>query len=276
MPETTRRTAVVTGTSSGIGAAYAERLASLGHDVVLVARRVDRLEHLAERLRAEHRVDTEPLVADLAERTDVARVAERLAAGDVGLLVNNAGINGYGPFAEVDAELLTRVIAINVTAVTVLARAAVPAMLDRGGGAIVNVASVLAYSAGVPPDPMPRRAVYAATKSFVVTFSRTLAVELAGSPVRVQALCPGLTATEFHLTAGDRPVVDPAPHARDGVGMPAADVVTASLAGLAAGETVCIPGLAATAALDELAAAETAIMPAGMAELAARYRAPGT
>ena len=157
-------TAVVTGASSGIGAVYAERLAGEGHDLVLVARRAERLEDLAERLRKSAGVAVEPLVADLSLQDDVARVAERVAAEDVTLLVNNAGINGYGPYPETDPALLAKVLAVNVVALTALTRAALPGMLARGRGAVVNVASLLAFAGSLPPGPLPYRAVYGGTK----------------------------------------------------------------------------------------------------------------
>lgn len=147
----------------------------------------------------------ETLVADLSDPEDLARVTERAAGDDIGFLLNNAGINGYGPFAELAPPLLRKVLDINVLAVTVLARAAVPAMLSRGHGTLVNVASQLAFAGALPPGPLPERAVYGGSKGFVVTFTRTLAAELAGTPLRVQVLCPGLTATEFHRSRGQDP-----------------------------------------------------------------------
>jgi short-subunit dehydrogenase len=266
--------ALVTGASSGIGAEYAERLAALGWDLVLVARRAQRLAGLGARLRERDGVHVEELVADLADPAGLARVAERAAGDDVALLVNNAGINGYGLFAETGPDLLTKVISLNVTALTVLARAALPGMQARGRGAIVNVASLLAFSGGLPPDPLPQRAVYGGTKGYAVTFSRILAAELgADSPVRVQVLCPGLTATEFHLTPGDEPVPGDAPRVHDAGGMPASDVVTASLTALRDGETVCVPGLAEPQAVARLAEAEADVRAAARAPLAPRYRA---
>lgn len=266
-------TALVTGASSGIGAWYARRLAERGWDLVLVARRGDRLEQLAAALRDEHGGTFHTLAVDLSEATNLVRVAER--AADVDLLVNNAGINGYGPFAEVGAGLLTQVLAVNVTALTVLTRAAVPGMLARGRGAVVNVASLLAFAASVPPEPLPHRAVYAGTKGYVVTFTRTLAAELAGSPVTVQVVCPGLTATEFHLTRGDVSVAGEEKVHDDG-GMPPEDVVDASLVALRDGETVCVPGLGDPAAVDALAAAEGALRAGSQSgRIAARYRQQG-
>ncbi|MGA5037358.1 SDR family NAD(P)-dependent oxidoreductase [Streptomyces capoamus] len=265
-------TAVVTGASSGIGAEYALRLAGRGRDLVLVARRAERLDALARRLREEAGVGVETIVADLARPPDLARVADRVAGDDVGQLVNNAGVNGYGPFHEVDPALLTRVIDVNVVAPTVLTRMAVPGMLARGRGAVVNVASLLAFAGDLPPGPLPYRAVYGGTKGYVVTFTRTLAAELAGTSVRVQVVCPGLTATEFHLGTGRVPVPGEARVHDDG-GMPAADVVTASLAALDAGEVFCVPGLAEPAAAARLADAESALRGGSGVTLAPRYRA---
>jgi short-subunit dehydrogenase len=262
-------TAVVTGASAGIGEVYARRLAERGYDLVLVARRAGRLEALAAELGGE------ALVADLAAPADLHRVADRVAADDVTMLVNNAGINGYGPFHQADPDLLAKVVTLNVTAPTLLARAAVPGMLARGRGALVNVASLLAFAGSLPPDPLPYRATYAGTKGYVVTFTRTLAAELAGTDVRVQVCCPGYTATEFHLTAGEAPVPDAVAAAKSAEpphAMSAEDVVTASLAGLDAGEVVVTPGLEDPSALDLLTAAEAEFRTASRPVLATRYR----
>ncbi|MDO0927661.1 SDR family oxidoreductase [Streptomyces sp. TG1A-8] len=266
-------TAVVTGASSGIGAEYAGQLAVRGWDLVLVARRDERLTALRDEVRGRTRdtVEVETLVADLSRPDDLARVARRVAAQDVSLLVNNAGINGYGPFTEAEPELLAKVVEVNVVAPTALSRAALPGMLARGRGAVINVASLLAFAGGLPPGPLPHRAVYGGTKGYVVTFTRTLAAELAGTPVRVQVVCPGLTATEFHLGRGETPVPG-APRTHDDGGMPAADVVTASLAALSAGEVVCVPGLRDASAVDRLAAAELGLRDGSGPSLASRYR----
>ena len=265
-------TAVVTGASSGIGAEYARRLADRGYDVVLVARRAPRLEGLASELRARG-VAVEVLVADLSEPTAVARVGARVRADDVSLLVNNAGINGYGRFDEVDPAVVAKVVAVNVTALTVLTHAAVGGMRARGRGAVVNVASLLAFAGMLPPDPLPARVTYGGTKGYVVTFTRTLAAELEGSGVRVQVLCPGMTATEFHVSADGEPVADDAgadaPHPR---AMSAADVVQASLVGLDVGEVLVAPGLVDDAPVQALAAAESGLRAASVPDLAPRYR----
>ncbi|MEU1465412.1 SDR family oxidoreductase [Streptomyces sp. NPDC005727] len=265
------RRAVVTGASSGIGTEYAAALARRGWDLVLVARRAERLDALAGRLREEAGAAVDPMVADLARSPDLARVAERVAGDDVALLVNNAGINGYGPFAEADPALLAKVIDVNVVAPTVLTRAALPGMMARGHGAVVNVASLLAFAGALPPGPLPHRAVYGGTKAYMVTFTRTLAAELGDSPVRVQVVCPGLTATEFHLGTGEAPVPGEA-RVHDEGGMPAADVVAASLAALRSREVVCVPGLSDPGPLTGLADAELALRDGSGAALAARYR----
>ena len=266
-------TAVVTGASSGIGAAYAEHLAAAGHDLVLVARRAHRLEPLARRLGAAG-AQVEVLLADLADAGDRAAVIERVARPDVALLVNSAGINGYGRFDAVDPAVLVQVVELNVTAPTLLARAAVPGMRERGRGAVVNVASLLALAGSLPPGPLPARAVYAGTKGYLVTFTRTLAAELAGTGVSAQVVCPGYTATEFHLGSGAEPVAE---GAADVVGhsaaaMPAEDVVLASLAALATGEVVCVPGLPDPAAVQALVDAELGVRSGSGPALAPRYR----
>ncbi|NEY31652.1 SDR family NAD(P)-dependent oxidoreductase [Streptomyces sp. PRKS01-65] len=252
-------TALVTGASSGIGAAYAQRLAAAGWDTVLVARRAQRLDDLAQRLREATGTTVETLVADLSDPGDLARVTRRAAGDDIGFLLNNAGINGYGPFGELEEDLMTKVLGINVLAVTALTRAAVPGMLARGRGTVVNVASLLAFAGALPPHPLPERAVYGGTKGYVVTFTRTLAAELAGTPLRIQVLCPGLTATEFHRSRGDQPVPGRDPSVHEDGGMPVDRVVDASLAALDAGEVVCVPGLGDRALVDDLARAELAI-----------------
>jgi short-subunit dehydrogenase len=265
--------AVVTGASSGIGAMFARRLAERGWNLTLVARRTERLEDLAETLRSAKGCDVRTVTADLGRQEDAERVARHVAEEDVALLVNNAGINGYGPFEEVDPALAHRVLEVNVVAPTLLSRAALPGMLERGRGAVVNVASLLAFAGALPPDPLPYRATYAGTKGYLVTFTRTLAAELAGSPVHVQVLCPGLTATEFHLTSGAESVPGRREQTHEDGGMTAADVVTGSLEGLAAGEVVCVPGLTDAQAVARLAEVEAELRGAGRQVLAERYRA---
>jgi short-subunit dehydrogenase len=230
--------AVVTGASSGIGRAFAERLARDGYDLVLVARRQDRLESLAASLGPRESVSVEAFPADLTDPGELRALEERIA-GDaaIDLLVNNAGFGGYAPFAELDPDRAEELIRLQVTAVTRLTRAALPGMIARGHGAIVNVSSRLAFSAALPSPPLPKRAVYAATKAYVNAFSRILADEVASTGVRIQALCPGVVLTEFHTVQGIDPTKFPV-----GIMSPE-DVVSASLAGLARNEVICIPAL---------------------------------
>jgi hypothetical protein len=266
-------TGVVTGASSGIGEQYARALAARGHDLVLVARRRERLTALADELREGHDVAVEVLVADLANRADIDSVGRRVAADDVVLLVNNAGLSGYGPTSEADPDVLAQVVELNALAPTLLTRAALRGMLARDDGAIINVASLLAFSGALPPDPLPWRATYAGTKAHVVAFTRVLAAELGDDThVRLQVCCPGYTQSEFHITSGAEPVADGAAPEEDPRAMPAEDVVRASLRALELGEVVCVPGLDDPGALAALAAAEAALRAGSRRALASRYR----
>jgi short-subunit dehydrogenase len=265
-------TAIVTGASAGIGVVFARRLAERGSDLVLVARREERIVALGEELRAAHGVDVQALTADLGDPAGLQRVVERASEDDVAMLVNNAGINGYAPFADIDPEIAAKVIALNVTAPALLSRAALPGMLDRREGTMVNVASILSFAGSLPPDPLPWRATYAATKGFLVTFTRTLAAEVADTPLRIQVVCPGYTKTEFHMTTGADPVEGTAPDDQPELAMLPEEVVQASLAGLDAGEVVCVPGLADPAAIEQLLQAEAAVRSALWSPLAERYR----
>jgi uncharacterized protein len=263
---TDRPVALVTGASSGIGAAYARRLAADGHDLVLVARRTDRLNRLAGELADRHHARAEVLTADLAERGQLVKVANRAADADVTLLVNNAGVAGYAPFDQADPGLVEHLVTLHVLAPTLLARAAIPGLRAQGHGAVVNVCSLLAFSSSITSPLLPARVTYAAAKAYLLTLSRTLAGELAGTGVRVQALVPPVTDTGFHRS---NPIGVPA--------MDPADVVQASLAALRrpAGEVVCLPGNpdgSATLALDALAGAERDLLTGATATLAGRYQ----
>jgi uncharacterized protein len=265
----THARALVTGASSGIGALFAERLARQGHDLVLVARRRDRLERLAARLRDEFGVEADVLVADLTDANGIAQVEARVAGDDaLAMLVNNAGFGGYKPFVSVEPKLIDDLINIHIRAVARLSRAAVPGMIRRGAGAIINVASLLALSGTLPPNPLPHRATYAGAKAFMVAFTQALAGELTGSGVKVQVCLPGVIDTEFHTVQG----IDTQKIAQK---MAATDVVTASLAALKLGETVCVPALADPTLLARLAEAQVAVLRAGAMQsvaLAQRYR----
>jgi short-subunit dehydrogenase len=260
-----RPLALVTGASSGIGRAYAERLAAEGHDLVVVARRAERLEELRERLEAAHGVEVRPLVADLS--TDAgAREAEAAAAEPrIAMVVDNAALAHYMPFLDLPVERAEELVRLNALAPVRLIKAALPGMVARGGGTVVSVASLLAFSATVGNPQLPRRVVYAATKAFLVTFVRLLAAELRETGVRLQVVCPGVVRTEFHTRQGidmsSRPRMEPE------------QVVQASLAGLAQGEVVCIPTLDDPDALRRRDDAEAALLLEGTraAALAQRY-----
>ncbi|HLU67615.1 MAG TPA: SDR family NAD(P)-dependent oxidoreductase [Kofleriaceae bacterium] len=257
-----RPLALVTGASSGIGASFAKRLARDGHDLVAVARRRDRLEELAASLPG---CAVEIVQADLGTDEGLAAVCTIAAERPLALLVNNAGLAHYMPFVDLPADKAQELVRVNVLAPTMIARAAAAPMARRGAGAIINVASLLAFSGAAQMPHLPQRAVYAGTRAFVVTFSQVLAAELAGSGVRVQALCPGIVRTEFHTRQGidlsARPRAEPD------------DVVAGSLAGLELGEVVCAPMLEDAGALERLKQAELAVLGAAqVTELASRYR----
>lgn len=257
----TRTIALITGASSGIGAAYARLLAE-DHDLVMVARRADRLSGLAEEL-GSRGAAVEVLPADLGTQDGIAAVTGRLAAGDVGMLISNAGAGGYAPLTDVDAADIGPLLTLNAVAPVQLVRAALPGMLAAGEGTIITVASLLAFSAGSTDPRAPKRTLYVAAKAATLGFTRTLAGELADTPLRVQVVCPGVVATEWNSGAGhDIPWA-----------MSAEDVASASLAGLRLGETVCVPGLEGRdAAVDALLAAEGSFVAGGnRPTLAARY-----
>jgi short-subunit dehydrogenase len=227
-----RKRALVTGASAGIGEAFARALAAQQHDLVLVARRGDRLEALAKELCERHRIAASAHVADLSEDADLVALAEGIASDPPDLLVNNAGFGSMGPFAELDVERELEQIRLNVLALVRLTRAALPGMLERGRGGIINVSSLAGQSPG------PFTAIYAATKAFVTSFSEALHEEVRGSGVVVQALLPGFTRTEFQEVAGVDPGLVPAV-----AWMRPEPVVAASLAALRRGDAICIPGL---------------------------------
>ncbi|MGQ0629777.1 MAG: SDR family NAD(P)-dependent oxidoreductase [Sporichthyaceae bacterium] len=224
-------TALITGPTSGIGNVFARRLAQTGWDLVLVARDSERLERVADDLRAAHGRQIEVLPADLAEAGARARVAARLAEAErpVDLLVNNAGYAVGHRFLDHEFGAEDESLAVLVRAVMQLSHAAGNAMRERGHGAIINVSSVAGF--------LPRGS-YAAAKAWVTSFSRSLAGELAGSGVRVVATCPGFTRTEFHARGGFN--TDEIP---DFLWLSAEHVVDDALEALRRGKVVTIPGL---------------------------------
>ena len=224
--------ALVTGASSGIDHAFAERLAADGYDLVVVGRRRDRLEALAASLPGQI---VKVMVADLSTDDGVDSVAEVCAAEPLDLLVNNAGVAHYMPLAQLSAEKARELVHVKVIAPTMLTRAALPGMQARGEGTIINVAGMIAFSGPAPTSQMPYRAVYAGSLAHLVAMSQALSAELEGTGVTVQVLCPGVVATEFHERQG----LDLSAVPR----MASQDVVTAALCGLELGEVVCAPGV---------------------------------
>lgn len=234
-----RPCALVTGASSGIGAAFAERLANDGYDLIIVARRRDRLEELAMEIQQRHSVKVEALIADLTKPASLRTVEKRIAdESALEMLVNNAGFGGYMPFVELDPDKAEELINLKVLAVTRLTRAALPGMLAHGRGAIINVSSRLAFSAPLGSGQLPKRAVYAGANAYINAFSQLVQSELAGTGVQVQTLCPGVVATEFHSHVGADTSRFPA-----AIVMQAEDLVDASLKGLKLGEAICIPAM---------------------------------
>src|SRR5690242_3832766 len=190
-----RPIALITGASSGIGATFGRQLAAQGYDLILVARRIDKLEALAAELRSRHGTAADVVAADLTDDADVARVARRLAsAPELALLVNNAGFGTRGLFYEADPALQDAMHRLHVLATERLTRAALPGMIERRRGGIINVSSVAAFVQS------PSNVSYCATKAWMNSFTEGLWIELRSirSPVVVQALCPGYTWSEFH------------------------------------------------------------------------------
>lgn len=226
-------TALITGASSGIGALYADRLARRGHDLVLVARNEERLEEVARRVRAASGRRVRVLRADLADPAELRGVEALIREdADIRLLVNNAGFGAVTPLLASDVDRMEAMIDLNVTALTRLSYAAAPAFVARGGGTLINIASIVAIG------PEILNGVYGASKAYVLALTQSLQHELAAQGLRVQAVLPGATATEFWDVAGMSHAQLP-----EGWVMRAEDMVDAALAGLDQGEVVTIPPL---------------------------------
>ena len=255
--------ALVTGASSGIGQAFARRLAADDYDLIAVGRRRDRLEELAASL-TNVKVQVQVLVADLSTDDGADAVAEVCASRPLTMLVNNAGVAHYMPIAQLPAGKAAELVHVKVVAPTMLIRAAVPGMLARGEGTIINVAGMIAFSGPALQAQLPRRAVYAGTLAHLVAMTQVLHQELAPEGLSIQVLCPGVVATEFHERQG----LDLSAVPR----MSAADVVTASLRGLELGEVVCAPGVQDASLLQVVAQADLAAFAAQSPELASRYQ----
>ncbi len=233
-PGTSKGTAIVTGASSGIGKVYADRLAGQGYDLLLIARREDRLKALATEITSRHGVGADVLVADLSQPEGVVSVIDRIRGDDpVTLLVNNAGFGAFRPFAQTPGVLIARMIALNVTALTALSRAAIERFQRNGGGTIINIGS------GTGLAPYSAMSLYGATKAYVHQLTQSLQGEVGRTGVRVQLVIPAAVESEGYdvATGGEG---DPLPPE---IVMAKEAFVDAALAGLARGEPVTIPSL---------------------------------
>lgn len=229
-----RSTAVVTGASSGIGAEIARLLADRGHGVTLVARREDRLTALAEEIESQHRVRTDVIASDLSDHAARQRLVDEIRARglDVSVLINNAGFGSAGRFQHLDLDGELRMVRTNVEAVVHLCGVYVPPMIERGEGAVMNVASTAAF------QPLARQSTYSASKAFVLGFTEVLSSDLKGSGVTATALCPGPVRTEFTDQHEGFDVSSP-----DFVWMSAEECAKAAVKGLERGKRVVVPGV---------------------------------
>ncbi|HEY0747314.1 MAG TPA: SDR family oxidoreductase [Steroidobacteraceae bacterium] len=226
-------TALITGASRGIGAIYADRLARRGYDLILVARDAARLEQVAARLRRDTGRSVMLQLADLSAKADLAKI-ETVLKNDqsISLLINNAGAASVAPLLSANVEKMDEIIAVNIAALTRLTYAAAPAFVARGGGTIINIASIV----GISPETL--NGVYGASKAFVIAFSHSLQHELADKGLRIQVVLPGATATDLWELAGL-----PYQKLPPSIVMSPEDMVDAALAGLDQGELETIPGL---------------------------------
>ncbi|WP_420453421.1 SDR family NAD(P)-dependent oxidoreductase [Ilumatobacter sp.] len=229
--------ALVTGSSSGLGVEIARCLARRGHNLILVARRLERLDRLAEELSAEHGIRAETIGADLADPSARAALVDLVTDAEltVDVLVNNAGLGSDGPFHEQDVDRHNLIVSVNVDAVVDLCARFVPPMVERGTGAVMNVGSVLGF------QPVPSTVTYAATKAFVLSFTEGLHTELTGTGVHATALCPGPVKTEIWDEAGADALLDLAPSF---VVVDADRVAEEGVAGLERNRRVVVPGIA--------------------------------
>jgi uncharacterized protein len=254
--------ALVTGATSGIGKAYSEQLAARGYDLIVVGRNQERLDQLGRDL---DNVNVRSLAIDLSLDDGAHAVAEVCRTEPLDLLINNAGVAHYMPISELPLEQASELVHVKVVTPTLLTQAAVPGMIERGIGTIINVAGMLAFGGPAPLPPMRGRAIYTATLAHLVAFSQALHEELSPSGLTVQVCCPGIVATEFHSRQG----IDMSAVPR----MSPDDVVRASLRGLELGEVVCSPGVEDRSLLDAVFAADLAAFGGQSPQLASRYQA---
>jgi len=257
-------TAVVTGATGGVGALYAAGLAERGYDLLLVGRQQPSLDAVAKSVKQTANVRVDTLVANLADAADLARLEARISSDPaITALINNAGAATFGPLAKLRAEAIDETIAVNITALTRLTRAVLPGLLARGAGAIVNIASVLAF------HPWPEFGVYDASKAYVVSFSQALQGEVAGKGVLVQVVTPPAVDTGFWNSAGL-----PVGNLPAGAVMKPQHLVDAALKGFDRGESWVFPSLPEQAIWEDHQKTRQALVGGLMnGALAARYAA---
>lgn len=233
---TPRRKALITGASAGIGATFAHQLAASGYDLLLAARRGDRLQTLADQLATQHGVQCEILSVDLASAQASSVVMDHLGKLNwhIDFLVNNAGLSGHSKFSQTPWPQLNSEIQLMMTTLTELTHRIAPGMLERRWGRIINVSSLAALS---PPG---ESLLYSAIKSYVLVLSQSLDMEFKPHGVHVTALCPGFTHSEFHDVMGTR---NTANHLPGLLWQQPQDVVRAGIAAVMAGKPVCVPGV---------------------------------
>lgn len=266
MNTNSKGTAFITGASSGIGAIYADRLARRGFDLILVARNRERLNDLANRLADETGRAIEVVPADLGKKEDLKRIEALLQSdASITVLINNAGVGATAPLLASDVDKMEDMITLNVSALARLTYAAAPGFVARGTGTIINIASIV----GVAPELL--NGVYGGTKAFVLAFTLSLQKELADNNIRIQAVLPGATATDFWGIAGT-----PLDHVPSEIVMQAEDMVDAALAGLDQGEVITIPALPDAGDWAAYEAARQKLMPnLSRSAPAARYNVGG-
>lgn len=264
MTHQTKGYALITGASAGIGAVYADRLARRGNDLILVARRGDRLRSLAAEITRMTGRKVETVVADLGERSDVERVEELLRTDErISMLVNNAGLAAVTPLLGSQVSAMSKMVTVNIDTLMRLTYAVVPGLVKRGGGTIINIASAVSIG------PERLNGVYGGTKAFVLAFSQSLKHELSDQGIRVQAVLPGATATDIWANAGF-----PVESLPKEIVMQTDAMVDAALAGLDQGEFMTAPSLPDIADWNAYEKARLALAgKLSRAEPAARYRA---
>lgn len=258
-------TAVITGASSGIGKVYADRLAARGYDLLLVARRADRLQTIAADLQSRFPIRVEVLIADLAQPAGLATAVQKIAADpSITFLVNNAGTSGTGPLAQTSPETLTTMVALNITALSALTMAVLPGFTQRHAGTIVNIGSVVGFA------PYALVPIYGPTKAYVLNFTQVLQQQLADTGIRVQLVAPAATVSEIWESVGvPLSTLDPA------TVMTTEDCVDAALSGLDRGERITVPPVHDESLLQNFEAAATALINATQTgQPAPRYGLP--